>query len=144
MPAHSPFFATFRVYYEDTDAGGVMYHARYLNFFERTRTEWLRSLGIDQSQLAAEHDLVFAIRQAQVDFFKPARLDDQLSISCELVASGPASWTFAQQMRCNQSLLACASIKAACVRTSDFRAVPWRKTVLAPVFKDLLPDSPKK
>ncbi len=142
MPRQRPFFATFRVYYEDTDAGGVMYHARFLNFFERTRTEWLRQAGINQSQLAAEHDLVFAIRAAAVDYRKPARLDDWLSISCELLAAGPASLEFQQVMRKGDGQrLATARIKAACVRASDFRPVPWRKTVLAPILAAMLPET---
>jgi len=138
MPQTRPFIATFRVYYEDTDAGGVMYHARYLNFFERTRTEWLRSQGINQSQLTAEHDLVFAIRQAAVDYHKPARLDDCLRISCQLSEIGPASCRFNQQMRDDrQRLLASAQIQAACLRASDFRPVPWRKTILAELFASM-------
>ncbi len=132
MPQQRLFAATFRVYYEDTDAGGVMYHARYLNFFERARTEWLRQLGINQSQLAKRHDLVFAIRHVQVNYRRPARLDDCLQVSCEVADSGLASLKFSQRMH-NQDgqLLAEARVEAACVRASDFKPLPWRKTVLA-------------
>src|SRR5690606_10712998 len=73
-----------RVYWEDTDAGGVVYHAQYLAFLERARSEWLRSLGRGQDALRREHDLVFAVRAMQVDFRAPARLDDALQVSCVL------------------------------------------------------------
>ncbi len=139
MPLQRPFFATFRVYYEDTDAGGVMYHARYLNFFERARTEWLRQVGIDQSRLAAEHDMVFAIRQAQVTFYKPARLDDCLQVSCQLKGVTAASMTFEQQMHSQEGrMLAAARVTAACVRASDFHPLAWRKTAVADIFAGIM------
>ena len=73
-----------RVYYEDTDAGGVVYYANYLRFFERARTEWLRSLGVDHQALAREAGLQFVVRRAEIDFLRGARLDDPLEITVEL------------------------------------------------------------
>ncbi|MBO8043078.1 YbgC/FadM family acyl-CoA thioesterase, partial [Pseudomonas aeruginosa] len=67
-----------RIYWEDTDAGGVVYHARYVAFMERARTEWMRSLGYGQERMRAEHGMVFAVRSMQMDFIRPARLDDTL------------------------------------------------------------------
>jgi len=72
-----------RVYYEDTDFGGVVYYANYLRYFERARTEWLRSLGVDHQRLAREDGLQFVVRRAEIDFLRGARLDDELSITVE-------------------------------------------------------------
>ncbi|HET6435744.1 MAG TPA: YbgC/FadM family acyl-CoA thioesterase, partial [Xanthomonadaceae bacterium] len=77
---NQPFIHPVRVYWEDTDAGGVVYHAQYVAFLERARSEWLRALGKGQDALRAEHDLVFAVRAMRVDFRAPARLDDALSV----------------------------------------------------------------
>ena len=74
-----------RVYYEDTDFGGVVYYANYLRFFERARTEWLRSLGVDQQRLAAEDGLQFVVRRAEIDFLRGARLDDMLEVTVEVM-----------------------------------------------------------
>ncbi len=72
-----------RVYYEDTDTGGVVYYANYLKFFERARTEWLRSFGLNQDKLAQEEGLIFVVRRALLDFLRPARLDDMLEVTVE-------------------------------------------------------------
>ncbi len=87
-----------RVYYEDTDSGGVVYHSTYLNFMERARTEWLRALGFGQEQLAAERGLVFAVTHMEVQFVAPARLDDLLKVSVTLVKRGQASLNLAQEI----------------------------------------------
>jgi len=76
-----------RVYYEDTDAGGVVYHGQYLNFLERTRTEWLRSKGIEQRKLAENEKILFVIRSMDIQYIKPARLDDWLTVTCLLYTS---------------------------------------------------------
>ncbi len=121
-----------RVYWEDTDGGGVVYHARYVNFFERARTEWLRSLGFDQSQLQRSEDLVFAIHRMAIDFVRAARLDDQLKVTVTPVAFGAASMQFNQQIiRCDRStgtadngeLIARADVYAACLSASGFTPV---------------------
>ncbi|MCR9174657.1 MAG: tol-pal system-associated acyl-CoA thioesterase [Alphaproteobacteria bacterium] len=82
----SPFVFPVRVYYEDTDAGGIVYHANYLKFAERARTEMLRAAGIDQSDMRDRHGLGFVVRRCTVDYLAPARLDDRLDVSCDLRA----------------------------------------------------------
>ena len=86
-----------RVYWEDTDAGGVVFYANYLKFFERARTEWLRSLGIAQQQLREQTGGIFVVTSAQLEYLRPARLDDQLIVTASLQSSGRASLTIAQQ-----------------------------------------------
>ena len=88
-----------RVYWEDTDAGGVVYHAQYLAFLERARTEWLRARGKGQELLRAEHDLVFAVRAMRIDFRNPARLDDALRVTVALRECRRASLVLVQSVR---------------------------------------------
>ncbi len=87
-----------RVYWEDTDAGGVVYYANYLRFMERARTEWLRALGFCQRDLATQHGVLFAVTRVRIDYRRPARLDDELSVTCEPRAVGAASVVFAQNI----------------------------------------------
>lgn len=87
-----------RVYYEDTDNGGVVYYANFLKFMERARTEWLRSLGLEQDKLVTEQGIIFAVRSAQVDYLKPARFNQLLSVSAEVMETGRASMTFNQEV----------------------------------------------
>jgi acyl-CoA thioester hydrolase len=87
-----------RVYWEDTDAGGVVYYANYLRFMERARTEWLRTLGFCQRDLANNHGVLFAVTRVRIDYRRPARLDDELSVTCEPRAVGAASVSFAQNI----------------------------------------------
>ncbi|MDP3038087.1 MAG: tol-pal system-associated acyl-CoA thioesterase, partial [Rhodocyclaceae bacterium] len=89
---------TVRVYYEDTDAGGVVYYANYLKYLERARTELLRELGFEQHQLAGEAGLAFAVRSLSVEYLKPARLDDLLEVATRIEALGRAQVTFAQSV----------------------------------------------
>jgi acyl-CoA thioester hydrolase len=121
-----PFRLPIRVYYEDTDCGGVVYHAQYVCFLERARTEWLRSLGLVQSRLAAERDLLFAVAGMDLRFRLPARLDDLLTATCELEARRGASLEFRQQLvrDADNALLVEARVRAACLRASDFRPQP--------------------
>lgn len=86
-----------RVYWEDTDAGGIVFYANYLKFFERARTEWLRSLGIEQQKLREQTGGMFVVTQAQLQYLRPARLDDQLLVTAERQSSGRASLTIRQQ-----------------------------------------------
>ncbi|MDC6130864.1 tol-pal system-associated acyl-CoA thioesterase, partial [Burkholderia gladioli] len=86
-----------RVYYEDTDAGGIVYYANYLRFFERARTEWLRACGLDQRRLAAETGAMFVVRDTAVDYRAPARLDDPLTIVSRIERFGRASMIFVQE-----------------------------------------------
>lgn len=115
-----------RVYWEDTDAGGVVYHASYLRFLERARTEWLRALGAGQQKLRERDDLVLVIRGMSLEFHKPARLDDELQASVELVERGRASLRFAQQVTRGGEVLVDAQVRAACLVASSFkpRALP--------------------
>jgi acyl-CoA thioester hydrolase len=87
-----------RVYWEDTDAGGVVYYANYLRFMERARTEWLRTLGYCQRDLANNHGVLFAVTRVRIDYRRPARLDDELSVTCEPRTVGAASVSFAQNI----------------------------------------------
>ena len=123
---HSVFSWPIRVYWEDTDAGGVVYHASYLRFLERGRTEWLRALGIAQQALRESHDLVFAVRSVSMDFLAPARLDDALSVSVELTEVRSASLRFRQSLRreFDGLLLVEAEVRAACLTASTFRPRP--------------------
>lgn len=87
-----------RVYYEDTDSGGVVYYANYMKFMERARTEWLRNLGFEQDDLAAREGVIFAVRAIQVEYLRPARFNDLLQVSVELVEKGAATMKFIQQI----------------------------------------------
>lgn len=113
-----------RVYWEDTDAGGVVYHAAYLRFMERARSEWLRSLGVDQSQLRAQTGLAMLVRDMQIDFHAPARLDDQLEITAEPQVLRSASMIFAQIVTRREAPvepLVQARVRIACVDVATMR-----------------------
>jgi acyl-CoA thioester hydrolase len=111
-----------RVYWEDTDAGGVVYYANYLKFMERARSEWLRSLGFDQNQLRNEQGIVFVVRQATIEYLKPARYDDLLMVSAKLKQSGRASLVISQTIE-REDLLTTAEITLACVNAQSFKPV---------------------
>jgi acyl-CoA thioester hydrolase len=121
----SAFSWTARVYWEDTDGGGIVYYANYLRFLERARTEWLRALGHSQLALVREPGILFTVVSVQIDYRAPARLDDELEITCEPHAQGPASLRFAQHIyRCGEArraLLAAAQIRVACVEAASLR-----------------------
>ncbi|PWQ94552.1 tol-pal system-associated acyl-CoA thioesterase [Leucothrix arctica] len=87
-----------RVYYEDTDAGGVVYHSNYLNFFERCRTEWLRHLGYEQDELRGSHSVLFVVRNINIDYLKPARFNQQLMITTEVTELGACNIIMHQQV----------------------------------------------
>ena len=112
-----------RVYWEDTDAGGVVYHSRYVNFFERARTEWLRDRGIHQAELVAEANIVFAIRSMDIDFTRAARMDDELDVTVEAVEIGRSRMTMDQHMtRCSDGQrIASARVTAACLQADSFK-----------------------
>jgi acyl-CoA thioester hydrolase len=115
-----------RVYWEDTDAGGVVYHAQYLAFLERARTEWLRARGYGQDILRGEHNLVFAVRAMRIDFRKPARLDDALDVSVALRECRRASLVVVQAIDREGTRLLDAEVRVAALGASDFlpRAIP--------------------
>jgi len=117
----SPTSITVRVYWEDTDGGGVVYYANYLRFLERARTEWLRARGFDQSRLKAEEDLVFAVRHVGVDFRLPARLDDELRVSARVATVGRSRVRFEQTVHRGDELLVEAVVDTACLTASTFK-----------------------
>ncbi|GAB4344940.1 MAG: tol-pal system-associated acyl-CoA thioesterase [Gammaproteobacteria bacterium] len=122
-----------RVYYEDTDSGGVVYYANYLKFMERARTEWLRSLGFEQDELASRDDVLFAVRRAEVDFRRPARFNDALTIRTRIVDCRRASLIFEQHVvRDAQEgeLLCSGRIQVACLEASRFRPRPIPERLL--------------
>ncbi|MHB1359348.1 MAG: tol-pal system-associated acyl-CoA thioesterase [Rhodocyclaceae bacterium] len=106
---------TVRVYYEDTDAGGVVYYANYLKYLERARTELLRGLGFEQRQLAGQVGLAFAVRSLSVEYLKPARLDDQLAVATTVESLGRAQVIFAQSVRRADEILLTATVRVACL-----------------------------
>lgn len=116
-----------RVYYEDTDVSGVVYHANYLRWFERARTEWLRALGTNQEVLRLQHSVAFTVAGLEITYLKPARLDDQLEVVTVADNIRRASLGFAQTLRRSDDsaqLLARARVRVACVDTENFRPQP--------------------
>jgi len=104
-----------RVYFENTDAGGVVYHSEYLKFLERARTEWLRHLGFDHQALARNHRAVFVVTAMAIEFAKPARLDDNVAVSVHLESLGKVRCVFAQEIRRDDEVLVKAKVTVACV-----------------------------
>ena len=120
-----------RVYWEDTDAGGIVFYANYLKFFERARTEWLRRLGQSQQALREQTGAIFIVSHTQVRHLAPARLDDELRITVQLTDCGRASMSFAQQAWCGPRLLAEGTIRVGCVDASSWRPRRMPEQVLA-------------
>lgn len=112
-----------RVYYEDTDTGGVVYYANYLKFMERARTEWLRSFGIEQDALRDQFGVIFAVRKVEIDYLLPAKFNDELVVTAKVNKKGKASITFEQNIKKNADLLATATIKIACLDAELFKPV---------------------
>ena len=110
-----------RVYYEDTDAGGIVFYANYLKFFERARTEWLRACGVNQQQLLQDDGAIFVVRHASIDYHAPAKLDDALNLTMDIEKLGRASVLFAQQAWRGDVLLASAKVKVGCVDALTLR-----------------------
>jgi len=124
-----------RVYYEDTDTGGVVYHSNYLNFMERARTEWLRALGFEQDELLREYGVIFAVSAVSVAFHKPARFNELLAVTVALDRRGAASLTLKQEVRRGDEVLASGEVRVACLDAQRFAPVAIPKhiadTVLA-------------
>ena len=118
-----------RVYYEDTDSGGVVYHSNYLNFMERARTEWLRHLGFEQTFLKDTLNVIFVVHSMQIAFKKPAKFNDMLAITSELHQVGRSSLQFLQKISVNQpvlgqrNVLVEAEVKLACVNALTFKPI---------------------
>jgi acyl-CoA thioester hydrolase len=121
MSEHSEFHWPVRVYWEDTDAGGVVYYANYLKFLERARTEWLSSLGLEQDRLARDEGVVFVVRRVEADYLKPARFNDRLVVASRLESLNRASLVMGQQVLRGGEVLLEAMVKVACVAHPDFR-----------------------
>jgi acyl-CoA thioester hydrolase len=120
------FFWPVRVYYEDTDSGGVVYYANYLRFMERARTERLRAVGFEQDQLRREQGILFTVHSVQVDFKQPARFNDALEVSAEIIEGRRASLTFFQEVRRSGEppVLCSGRIRIACVDARSFKPTP--------------------
>lgn len=126
-----------RVYYEDTDAGGVVYYANYLRYLERARTELLRSLGFGQAMLATDAGIAFAVRSVSVEYLKPARLDDALEVHTSVESVGRAQAVFAQRIERDSDLLITASVRLACLDIQRGRATAMPPDVYEELKKRL-------
>ncbi|RVT49735.1 tol-pal system-associated acyl-CoA thioesterase [Rubrivivax albus] len=121
MSSPAPFRHAVRVYWEDTDAGGIVFYANYLKYFERARTEWLRSLGVQQQALRETVGAMFVVGDTQLRFLRPARLDDLLDVTAVLREAGRASLQLAQQAWRGTELLAEGEIRIGCVDATTLR-----------------------
>jgi len=134
-----------RVYWEDTDGGGVVYHANYLRFLERARTEWLRDRGFSQQLLARDAGVIFTVISVKIDYRRPARLDDQLLVTCEPRREGAASLSFSQQVYRgsetgalqSEDLIAAADVRIACVNADTFRPQRMPDSLLGVLAQEL-------
>ncbi len=132
MQRERPFSWQVRVYYEDVDIGGVVYYANYLRYFERARSEWLRSHGVNQDRLAAVEGIGFVVARAEIDFRVGARLDDLLDVSVKVIEKKKTYfWLEQEARRADGQICAAARIQAACVRHSDMRPQPIPELLLA-------------
>lgn len=118
-----------RVYYEDTDAGGVVFYANYLKFMERARTEWLRGFGVEQQKLVLEADIGFVVAALEMKYRAPARLDDELIIQTTVTQAGRASLNFAQRVLLAENVLAEGQIRVGCVRLSRLKPAALPETL---------------
>ena len=110
-----------RVYYENTDAGGVVYHSEYLKFYERARTEWLRSLGFEQPELRSRDGVIFVVRGMQIKYLQPARFNEQLEVHSRLTELGRSRFVFEQSLLRGEEVLNQATVEVVCVAESGFR-----------------------
>lgn len=129
--ASKEFVFPVRVYYEDTDAGGVVYHARYLHFYERARTEFLRSLNFSQQALLNERQLAFVVKSMSIDYNVPAKLDDLLTVMTQVTEIKGATILFTQLLQRAETVLSTATVKVACVDLSKMKPVALPKEVKA-------------
>ena len=119
-----------RVYYEDTDSGGVVYYANYLRFMERARTEWLRALGFEQTALAAQHQVVFVVRAVAIEYFKPSLFNDSLQVTVELAKVGASQIQVMQRVMRDEEELVAAEVRVVCVSTATFKPVRMPQAVM--------------
>ncbi|HCJ52035.1 MAG: tol-pal system-associated acyl-CoA thioesterase [Gallionellales bacterium CG_4_10_14_3_um_filter_54_96] len=123
MTRHKIFSWPVRVYFQDTDAGGVVYHASYVNFFERARTEWLRTFGYSNAGLMKAFGIVFVVRSMKLDYLRPALLDDMLDVTAEVKDIGRSRLTLLQTVRRGDELLTEAEVHLVCVSLEGFKPV---------------------
>lgn len=123
-PSPNAFTIPVRVYYEDTDAGGVVYYANYLKFFERCRTEWMRSAGHDQRQLALDAGIGFVARKANYEYLRPAHLDDLLTVGLEVEKLTRVRVIFRQHVRRGDDELVTGTVEIACVDMATMKPAP--------------------
>lgn len=112
-----------RIYYEDTDAAGIVYHANYLRFMERARTEWLRQAGFEQTELAETFGVVFVVRKISIDYLRPARFNDEITVVSTVPRRGRARLEFAQYIEADGGILCRARVKVGCVDVQSMRPV---------------------
>ena len=123
MSKHPVFSLPVRVYFQDTDAGGVVYHASYVNFMERARTEWLRTHGYSNAGLIKEFGVVFVVRSLKLEYLKPALLDDMLDVTAQIKDIGRSRLTLLQTVRRKEELLTEAETHLVCVSLASFKPV---------------------
>ncbi|HTJ96497.1 MAG TPA: tol-pal system-associated acyl-CoA thioesterase [Rhodocyclaceae bacterium] len=123
------FILPVRVYYEDTDAAGVVYYANYLRFIERARTDWLRSLGVDQSSLLETHGVAFAVRSLEAEYLKPARLDDELLVRSSIEELSRAQLIFKQDVLRGEDVLFSSRVRVVCFDPVAARAAAIPKLI---------------
>ena len=112
---------SYRIYYEDTDAGGVVYYANYLKFFERARTDFLRSLGLNQLELLQKENIIFVVRKCEIEYLSPARLEDLVEVSVIVEKIGGASLTMTQEIKRNDLILSKLKVEIICVGSDNFK-----------------------
>lgn len=136
-PPKDDFVWPVRVYYEDTDSAGVVYYANYLKFLERARTEWLRSLGFEQDELRATHNVLFAVSRLTISYLAPARFNDMLAVGVKMRRYGPASLTLAQEVRRSAGAVLCrGDVRIACVAADTLRPCPIPRFVVSELKRD--------
>ena len=125
-----------RVYYEDTDAAGVVFYANYLRYMERARTEWLRSVGFEHKTLIDDHGILFAVKKLTIDYIKPGQLDDYLTVTSKLLSKRGASLIFQQNINNEDGeLLSQAEVKVACLNAITLKATPMPNDLLTELVK---------
>ena len=129
MAGIKTFSLPIRIYFEDTDSGGVVYHSNYLKFMERARTEWLRSVGIDQSHLKHHEHIMFVVHRIDIQYKSPARFNDDLVVKSELINVGSSKIEFRQMIYRDEVLLIDANVDIACIDSEKFKPVRIPSTV---------------
>ena len=129
MAGIKTFSLPIRIYFEDTDSGGVVYHSNYLKFMERARTEWLRSIGIDQRHLKQDHQIMFVVHRIDIQYKFPARFNDDLIVKSELKDIGSSKIEFRQMIYRNDEMLIDANVDIACIDSEKFKPVRIPPTI---------------